>query len=240
MRFRNKQMLCLLGSLSLSLTASDVVIVDSKTCCGGEFSYSSVLKMARSLSSEVEVKFASIRIIPSDAERVFSIGTTTEENLHFCFDQAARLRSSSSHAYLFKTPLGVSLHFWDARLGKYLKSVISGRDVFDEVFEGSRIAWIESSRFGPPKVRLVLDELITLKRAMDLTKLLMTDLRVGALFVYLRSDSYYWPNGCSPYSLPLQWRNPIPPGVDAISHDTVDCRIDPSVGKAECFWLHNK
>ena len=240
MRCRNIWVLWLVGCHSLALPASDVVIVESKTCCADDFSYSSVLRFARSLSSVTEGTFASIRIIPSNAERVFSIGTTTEEHIQFCFDQATRLRSASSHAYLFKTPLGVGLHFWDVRGGNYHKTILSGRDAFNEIFDGSRIAWIENSRLGPPRVRLVLNESLTLARAMDLTKLLMTELHVGALFLYLRRDPYYWPNGCSPYSLPLQWRNTITPGIDAISRDAVDCRINPPGGKEECFWVHHR
>ena len=199
------------------------------TCCGTRFDRQSVIQFAGSLVNRKEGQFRSLRIVaPRDSER-FSIVPISEESLSYCAETAIKLRTAASHAYLLVTPLGAAVHFWDSRRQVYTHDTIDGVDMYVSSEKGGQLAYVESYRLRSgevvPSLRVVTGRLLSEVEALAETKRLMQLMRVERAVSLVRTDSYYWPGHCDPFSLPLQWRNDDSGRRVSPSAETMFCKI---------------
>jgi hypothetical protein len=81
----------------------------------------------------------------------------SDETIQSLFEKAIQFRTAESHAYYLRTPLGASLHYWNARTRTYEKQVLTGRDIYDMQFGLGRLAWIANYKDRLPELWLVSD-----------------------------------------------------------------------------------
>jgi hypothetical protein len=118
------------------------------------------------------------------------VASSSHETAAFCLGVAATLRHAESHAYLLKTGMA---------------------DVYEREFAAGRVAWIGSYVEQVPQLWLVSDKVPQFEDALGFAKEVMAMLGMSRTAAYVRTDPHFWPAGsCSPYSLPLQGRRPVP------------------------------
>jgi hypothetical protein len=221
--------------------ADGTVILENWRCCGSELDFQKVALFLKERVGALTEEYYSIRITPSISKIGDGLATSSHESVAFCFAVATRLRAVESHAYLFKTPLGISLHHWNAKSKRYQKRTLSGTDVYDRRFMAGRVAWIGDYLGSLPKLWLVSDEVLITEEAASFAKEVMSALGLRAAVAYIRTDPYYWPpDSCSPYSLPLQWRREMPQDVSTISRETISCKINIAQNVEKCVVYKTK
>lgn len=220
----------ILVSISTSPAASS-----SSECCEKGFVFEDVLRYARTILPTLTERYESLLIIPTGADAQFTIATTSEESIEFRYKIVTRLRRRNSHAFLLKTPLGVSLHYWNAGSAAYRHQTLIGRDLFDEEFVFGRVAWVEGRVGLSPRLSLVSGRLLDRLEARSFTKEVMKKLGESMVSSQVRTDAYYWPSGGSvPYSLPILWRTGELANFESVSQRFWLCRIDESEEGGVC------
>lgn len=118
---------------------------------------------------------------------------------------------------------------------EYKRQVLSGRDAFDMQFRLGRLAWIHSYKNRLPEFWLVSDRPLEVAEAEGFAREVMAVLGADAGMAYIRTDPYAWPkeNGW-PYSLPLQWRGPVPADASGLSRSTIFCDLSLPGAKGLC------
>ena len=215
--------------------------VGAVTCCGTNFDRQSVIHFAKVLVNGKERQFRSLRIVaPRDGER-FHVVAISEESLAYCAETASRLRSMGSHAYLLTTPLGAAVHFWDSRRKVYTHDTIDGVDLYSSGEKEGQLAYVDSYRLRSggvvPSLRVVTGRSLTEVEALAETKRVMRLMGVERAVSLVRTDGYYWPDHCDPFSMPVQWRNgdlghPVSP-----SAETMFCKIGIDRIREHCIVL---
>ncbi len=220
--------------------ASAPILFERTNCCAGEFSFQEVVKASQKLVSRQRMEFRIVQIVPKDVRDLFFIGSTTEESRKNCLDITLRLRRGISHAYLIRTPLGAAVHHWNHVKQEYRTAILFGRDVFSEPIRNGMIAWIEK-RGDSVYVRVQQDPLPSLEEAQKLAEAIATKLNLAPAVLYIRSDAYYRPGGyCSPYSLPIQWKQTAPLNADEVSSVGFRCNVPGNGSKSACFATMEK
>jgi hypothetical protein len=199
------------------------------TCCDKTFDRQSVIQFAKPLVNRKERQFRSLRIVaPKDSER-FGIVQMSEESLSYCAETAVKLRRIASHAYLLVTPLGAAVHFWDSRRQVYTHDTIYGIDIYVSSENEGQLAYVDSYRLRSggviPSLRVVTGRDLSEAVALAETKKLMQLMSVERAVSLVRTDSYYWPDHCDPFSLPIQWRNDDSGHRVSPSAETMFCKI---------------
>ena len=232
-----RNVLCLLvalATISAGAASDRWALFAERPCCGSDFSDSAVLRFAHTLDKEFQAGYVSVLIIPTGSEQNFLVGSTTEEQPAFCLYIASRRKSKQSHAYFFRTPLGASIHSWDPLTSTYRIRLLRGRDVYSQSLLGSRLAWIGPHYSAQFSLRIVAEDSLSNEKAKALTKRWMKELGMSTAVATVRGDPYFWPDGCYPYSLPLQWRDKEIPSLSQIQEVSTRCHIDARRGTESC------
>jgi hypothetical protein len=232
---RSKLWRCVGLSVALTNLGWAEVKFDFKSCCGESFALIDVEAFARKTAAELGKGFHSVMIVPTGTEHAFTIATTSEESVRFCVGIASQFRRKNSHAFLVKTPSGIGFHHWDARREVYQKTVIAGADLLTHRFEAGRLAWIGNTAHGWPRLFLVAHRVLKKEEGAFFLKQVMTMLNLRDAKAWIRTDPYYWPDSCSPYSLPLQWESSEPVSFEHITPRTMFCTTDSHSGKIACY-----
>jgi hypothetical protein len=137
--------------------------------------------------------------------------------------------------------MGAALHHWDSKRSVYQSEVLAGVDVYQRKFEAGRVAWIGDYLGRMPKLWLVSDRELSAEDALAFSKEVLREVGINKAATYVRTDPHFWPpDSCSPYSLPLQWRQMVPPDVHEISRHTIVCKIDLLGKSDDCVMYRSK
>lgn len=222
-------------TISVAAMGETVVRHEGWLCCGEGSAFEEVVAFARRKAEGLPGPYSSVRILSPRSEMAHGTASSSHEDIASSFRIASRLRARESHAYFLQTPIGVSVHHWDARTMEYKRQVLSGRDAFDMQFRWGRLAWIRNYKDRLPEFWLVSDRRLEITEAEEFVREVMKELRAEAGMAYIRTDPYAWPKeGGWPYSLPLQWRSPLPADADGLSRSTIFCDLSVPGSKGLC------
>lgn len=217
------------------------IVVGTDYCCTSRFEFSEVEVFARRLLPSLSGEFYSLMIVPENKRGNLFFGGTSEISVSSCFASAVGIRSALSHAYLFKTPLGIGLHHWDSRAKSYRSVVLSGRDIYQERFTAGHVAWIGDYEPKLPQLWLVSAGDGTAEQSLRFAKEVVGVLQLSNADVYLRSDPYLWrPDKCPAYTVPLQWRTVPPLNDHDVSRVTIYCRIRTDSQSEACITFRSQ
>lgn len=220
--------------------ASPRFAVRTESCCAPEFSFSEVKEAANKLLPGLSEPFASILLVPETMRNRLVFAGVSEISASTCVWSAVGLRRSLNHAYLLKTPLGASLHHWDARHSRYQFETLAGRDIYQERLGAGRVAWIGDIRRETPQVWLVSDGALTEAQSSGFAAEAVRVLRLPDAEVYIRTDPYLWrPDACASYTVPMQWQAEAPGGDSGASRVTTHCRIRAGIQQRDCAALRS-
>jgi hypothetical protein len=211
------------------------ILVRTEYCCSPMFAFSEVKEVAQGLLPKLSGAFATIRLKPAAVRGRDFVGGSSEKSPHTCMSSAVRIRKAISHAYLVKTPLGVSLHHWDAWHSRYESTTLAGRDILEERLGAGRIAWIGDFRLELPQVWLVSDAVLTEAQSSGFAGEAVRLLQLSDADVDIRTDPYLWrPDACPAYTVPMQWRTAGNGGGSDVSLVTTYCRIRAGLQQEAC------
>jgi hypothetical protein len=219
---------------------SGAIVVEE--CCGEAFQLDDVVAFAKEVGGRRGDSSFILLVVPAGRKEVFSIASSSEESPGSCRDHAVALQRSVSHAFVFRTTAGFSVHHWNHRKAEYRRVVVSGRDLYDVTFaEGARLALVtpmwDGVRGDRPHLKIVVPSVLAREPVLRVAREVMAAMGITSATVIAREDGYFWPGACYPYSLPIQWRaeasaDPLSPRAESIF-----CRIGMDGKKDECVVL---
>jgi hypothetical protein len=216
--------------------------LEVEECCNEAFTLADVVAFAK----EAERKkgggpFISI-VVSRGRRNAFSIAGSSEESPAECLAHAVALRRGLSHAFLFRTFAGYSVHHWDHVKAEYRRVVLFGRDLYDLEFDqGARLAlvtpvWDGVAAFRP-NLKIVARSILDPDSALKATKDVMIGLHITSATALVRGDGYFWPGSCYPYSLPIQWRDESIDDALSLRPESMFCRVELDGTQNECVKL---
>jgi hypothetical protein len=211
------------------------VVRHGQWLCCESFEFAEVSQFAQRTAETMSGRYSSILILPPQSKFARGMPGGSDETIQSLFEKAIQFRTAESHAYYLRTPLGASLHYWNARTRTYEKQVLTGRDIYDMQFGLGRLAWIANYKDRLPELWLVSDRPLNQEEAESLAREVMTALGTDAAMAYIRTDPFAWSKEDGwPFSLPLQWRRPIPESASGLARSTTFCDLSLSGAKALC------
>ena len=213
----------------------EVVTTGYWPCCDESFQFDEVVKVVLEKAQVHPTPYYSILVSPAGGLISKGIPSSSHESVAYAFNIGARFRTNESHAYFLKTPIGAAVHHWNVKTKEYRKRTLFGRDIFDMKFQMGRLAWIANHSNTIPNLWLVSDKQLTPEEAALFAKDVMNVLGAESAMAYVRTDPYSWPSESGwPYSLPLQWSQPIPESDSILSRQHIRCDLSLPGATAQC------
>ena len=216
--------------------------VEVLECCNEKFAVADVVSFARKVEREKGGRPFVAIVVSNGRTTDFLSAGSSEEPPAACRERAVALQRRLSHAFLFRTVSGYSVHHWDHKKAAYSRVVVSGRDLYDAEFKlGSRLALVTSMWDGLgefiPHLRIVMRPSPDLDAALQATRDIMSGLRIRSATAVVRGDGYVWPGSCHPYSLPIQWRDDSIDDVLSPRSESMFCRVGIDAKQDGCVML---